>query len=154
MSKVTFRLATDEDAYFVGDNLRECDRLELQRGGTENPSLSPLRSLHASLIAWAMVREGRVIALFGVAPHKRAPGFGIVWLLGTEECERAAKALVSSGRYYVGLMSRLFARLGNLVDVENSTSRRWLRALGFIEGEILLLNGNPFVEVLYERPHV
>jgi hypothetical protein len=151
-STVTFRLATDEDACYVGENLRECDRLELSRGGNEPPLTSPLKSLHASLIAWTMVREGKPIALFGVGPLKGKPGVGVVWLLGTPGVERAARALVSSGRYYVSLMARLFPTLCNAVDIENSTSRRWLRALGFHEGETILMKGNPFVVILYRRP--
>lgn len=154
MSTITFRLATDEDAYYVGDNLRECDRVEIQRGGTEDPAISPLKSLHASLIAWAMVREGRAIALFGVAPFKLAERTGVVWLLGTPECGRAAKTLVRSGRYYVGLMSRLFPILLNAVDVENITSRNWLSALGFKEIASCELNGNPFVVVEHRSPNV
>lgn len=149
---ITFRPATDDDALHVGENLRESDRLELSRGGNDDPLKSPLKSLHKSLIAWTMVREGRAIAVFGVAPFKGHETTGIVWLLGTPELERAAKSLVMGGRYYVGLMSRLFPHLCNAVDVENSSTRRWLRALGFVEGDDVTINDNPFLLVHYRRP--
>jgi hypothetical protein len=93
-----------------------------------------------------MLRDGVPIAIFGVAPHKRHPGVGIVWLLGTPEVDRAAKALVKQGRYYVDLMQQLFPMLMNLVDIENSRTRRWLRALGFTEGHIhQTVAGHPFI---------
>lgn len=150
-----FRPATEEDARYIGANLRKSDRLELERGASESsPSAAPLRSLEASIIAWTLVSPaGTPIAVFGVAPDRRTPQAGIVWLLGTPELARAGKTLVAKGRYYVGLMSKLFAVLHNAVDAENLSTRRWLRALGFEEGDTVQAQrtDHPFTYVFYQR---
>lgn len=153
MKNVTFRPATDEDAAYVGVHLRESDRLEVLRSSGNAPSEAPLKGLRGSIIAWTMVcPEGRPLAVFGVAPDARENA-GVVWLLGTPEVSRFARTLVRAGRYYVGLMNKLFPVLHNCVDAENVSSLRWLEALGFSRSvdTIPSRTGHPF---FYVHRHV
>lgn len=152
---ITFRLATEADARAVGGSLREVDRLEIERGGTGHTPLSGAQhAIETSMIAWCAEEGGRPMAVFGVAPHHGAPGLGIVWLLATPGVEAHAREFILNGRYYVGLMSRLFQRLYNLVDAENLRTRRWLKRLGFVEGEAVFgkITNHPFIPVTYTRP--
>jgi hypothetical protein len=150
---ITFRLATEEDANAVGGSLREVDRLEILRGTGHDPITAPAVAVQDSLIAWSAVNgEGRVVAVFGVAPHS-VPQVGVVWLLATPEAEHETRAFLAKGRYYVGLMAKLYPTLMNWVDSENTRTRRWLNRLGFVEGEPRpgRLTGHLFIPVTYSH---
>ena len=150
---ITFHPATEADAQYVGRHLRRVDRIEIERGSGDSPSRAPLDSLLKSTIAWTMKWKDVPVAVFGVASSPQ-PGAGIVWLLGTPGVDRGAKAMVQQGRYYVDLMQRLYPVLFNAIDPTNTSTRRWLRALGFTEGaplvsrmgyEFLLISKGPNV---------
>lgn len=150
----SFRIATEEDARYVGLHLRDSDWLEIERTGSADPYGAPLRSIQKSLISWTMADpQGVPIAVWGVSPFT-LPGVGVVWLLGTPQLDRSGRYLIRQGAYYVDLMGRLFPEgLVNAVDVENSRTRRWLRALGFTEGETVKAStGHPFIIIHYKRP--
>jgi hypothetical protein len=151
---ITFSLATEEHARAVQLKLRAVDISEVAKAGS-NPMDTVERSLEASLIAWTMFRDGRPIAVFGVAPHKGAPGVGIVWLLGTDELVHAGRSLVKAGHYYVALMHKLFPKLVNAIDPENKRTRRWLAALGFVEvADLPMKTGAVFRVIQREATHV
>lgn len=151
---ITFRLATEEDAVYIGGNLREVDRLEISRAHPLPTAEGPTRGIRDSLISWTAVDpDGVPIAVFGVAPSGM-PRVGIVWLLATEGVEKYAREFVIKGQHYVSLMSKLFPCLTNAVDAENTRTRRWLRCLGFTESAAVhgKYTGHPFIPVTYVRP--
>jgi hypothetical protein len=155
---ISFQLATEEHARTVQQNLRAVDRLEVERsGGVARTCVET--SLKSSLIAWAMLRDGRPIAVFGAAPFQKPSKAmeqkGVVWLLGTDELTHAGKSLVQKGHYYVDLMLRLFpAGLMNAIDPENIRTRRWLRALGFVECGHWTSPANYTLTLIQKEPHV
>ncbi len=151
---IEYRLATVGDARQVGANLRHSDREELALSLGLDPEGATVMSVEKSVIAWAALKEGRAIAVFGVGPYPGQQRVGVVWFLATPEVADYAVQFVKTGRYYVRLMGRIYPRLVNAVYTKNLRSRRWLRALGFTEGQVLPEYGvgrAPFVLIAYDH---
>lgn len=75
--------------------------------------------------------NGRVVTIFGVAPKSILGGYGIPWLVGTDELERNQFAFLRRCRNAVNEMQALYPYLENYVDERNHVAKAWLHWLGF-----------------------
>lgn len=132
---IHMRRAEIGDAALIAENLRECDRLEIEASTPMNPSESIAQSIAASAACWTAVKDGAPIAVLGVTPISIMRGIGSPWLIGTMECDRVFVPFVRLTRTYIPIMHSLFPVLENMVDARNVKSIRWLKRLGFVFGD-------------------
>jgi hypothetical protein len=132
MSIVQIVAATDAHARHLAAHLREADRVEL---GTRSPA--QLRNLlleSVSISRWANVAllDGEVALMYGVAPTRENPRWGVPWLLGTDLMSKVRKQFIRTCRSEVELMHAHFTFLYNRVHDQNALAIRWLIWLGFV----------------------
>ena len=151
------RRARAEDVEPIGWNLRQSDVAELHDGVGVAPIPALLRSYRASSSAWTIAIGDEPVAMFGVAPDPDLYGFGHVWYLATARWDREGRRdMVVASRLFVDAMLDGFDLIGNFVDRRNPTSIKWLKHLGFTEGNdwIGTASGLPFVFMFKAAPHV
>lgn len=125
---------TEADIVELAENLREGDKLELER---ETGSTDYLRviteAVKRSPESFVMVDAyGRVVALFGCSPvGALVSPYGAPWCLGTDQLFKQASALMLVSRRYIHECRLKFPALVNYVDAENDLSIKFLAALGF-----------------------
>lgn len=142
--------ATPAAARTVAQHLRQADLHELQaaHGVAVDSARLLLQALRMSGASARMaVLGGRPIALFGCArAGTLLGGFGVPWLLGTDDCLRQGRALVRLGRLQVRDWHATHGVLRNWVDARNVVSIRWLQRLGFTLGDAVPygVQGLPF----------
>lgn len=112
-------------------NLRDADRWELMAAGHTDHRKAIADSLTLSTHAAAALIEGRVAAIFGLAPLSLLTGVGAPWLLGTDLVTQHRRALMRLAPAYIGAMLRAYPHLVNLVHADNEFAVRWLRRAGF-----------------------
>ncbi len=121
------RPATEADIKHISENLKEDDRAELSAAGYEPSAIIPLSHV-SKVLAWGP--EGAPMVIFGV--HREGRGVGRIWSLSTPEIlprwrtvHRASPALVQE-------LGRGYDILTNLKDARHEHHIRWLRSLGFV----------------------
>lgn len=129
------RAAVPEDVAPVAADLRENDRLELERFYEEEPEEVLRNSLRDSALAWTAVSpDDSPAAVWGVAAWPIDPRYGCPWLLGTDRIKESYSDFLWLSKHYDQLMSQYFFGLTNLVDAQYSGAIRWLEWLGFKRG--------------------
>lgn len=112
--------------------LRASDVAELQ---LSSPGRAPAeiledaweRSPRPTAFRW----HDRLCGVGGIVPDAHNAGCGIVWLLGSDELIRSARAFWQITRRSLLSEARGYRAVWNLVDPANTTTIRWLRRLGF-----------------------
>jgi len=122
-----------EAALFIGERLREDDRLEVAAtaGPDVDPALAVLESWQLSTASWLILDDtGLPIGIFGVAPHT-VPQLGVAWLLGTDGMADSAFSIAFQTRHYVRELHKEYPILWATVDARNELSMAWLEKAGF-----------------------
>lgn len=129
---VSIRKAQLADADWFAPRLREADVDELTASsgpdirGTLRRSI--IRSPHAAFVAES--ENLGPIALFGFGSSLMGDKI-VPWCVGTDGLLRRAKALTKYGRAYSQRSLDAAPLLENWVDVRNTASIRWLKAIGY-----------------------
>lgn len=145
--------ATLDHVKSLAPRLRKADREELAASTGGDPEEIITLSLAMSSLAWAWVRNGRTLAIFGVAPSG-SPGVGIPWLLASPGIARHKVYFVRRSVKYREAMLAAFPVLENWVDCRNTLSIQWLSWLGFGMAEVDPFYGLqrlPFIRFIYAR---
>lgn len=121
--------ATEAHARALAPRMRPRDVEEVRDAGALAPLDALLLSLGRSTYARALLLDGLVVAIWGVAPFGQIAGG--IWLLGSPELDRHPKLFLSIGRGEVARMSDMYLVLTNYVSAANTASIRWLKRLGF-----------------------
>lgn len=143
--------ATVEHALRVAEEMRACDRAEVQATSGDSPGVALLRSMQASLWTFACCTDdGIAFAVGGVSEIQ--PGSGSPWLLATDRLQDNSKWFLRQTRRVVASMHGSFPTLLNFVDARNIVSIHWLRWAGFeihptIPYGVLGLPFHPFSKV-------
>lgn len=139
------------DAEWVGEHLRDADAAEVRAATGASPVLSVLRSFAISTECYSIFRaeRGRVMAtpcaLFGVVPDLRNAGYGIVWLLATDDIRGAGISLLRAADGWLDHLSRNYPKgLHNYADKRNTLHIRWCKLAGFALGELRDIGGESF----------
>ena len=114
-------------------NLRQQDIDELRALGHEDLA-APIREgvTHSTWCHTALV-DGRVAAIFGVAPMgSLLDARGVPWMLGTDLVTANRRALARLAPGYISSMLRDYPHLMNIVHAKNTHATRWLRRAGFV----------------------
>lgn len=145
MPNITFRPATAEDAAHIGANLRAADIKELS---LSNPGEAPAALVEASRgwSVWSRTAEIDDVpaVIFGVTPSHEV-GWGVPWLLATDDAMPVARRLVRQCHAQVADMHKEYEYLHNQVHRENVVSIQWLRWLGFTIGTVPCGNDEQFL---------
>lgn len=138
------RLATVADAQAIAPQLRQCDIDECEAlAGAGSVLPMTLATIAASPLAWALERDGRLVALFGVAGNLLSDT-GAPWMFGTDEVSRCGRAVIRASQRYLPCMLKKFPKLANVVDARNKISIRWLKRIGFAFHPAIEIGGTPF----------
>jgi len=152
-------LATLRHAEDLAPRMRKADIDEVRASSGETPLEALIQSIAMSPMSWAWKVDGRVIAIFGVAPHPNSPAVGIPWLLGCPEVEQQKIHFLRQCRGYLKQMLDAFPVLTNYVDCRHTASIQWLSWCGFALCEVEPFYGAqrlPFIRFAMARgaPHV
>lgn len=131
MAEVLIRLTEAGDAEHLAQHLRPADAREVRAYGHTDPVHACQRSVAHSVLCWSAFIDGELAAILGCAPVSVVSGIGSPWMLGTPVLDAHARVLVRVTPGYIAKMLKAFPHLVNYVHVENVTSVRWLRRLGF-----------------------
>lgn len=138
---VVFRPATMDDAFAIGDALRDGDKKE---SAFIWPELSP-QEIVARCIGdtyasqgpcYTCVVEGVPACIFGIKITEMEPlRNGIIWLLCTDIPDKYPILFARYSKNMLDLLSKslLPIKLENSVWIEHKSARAWLKWLGFTE---------------------
>lgn len=128
--------ATLEHAKALAPRMRKGDVNEILASTGESPEDGLVFSVALSPLSWAYLRDGEVMAVFGVAPDSSRVGVGIPWMLAAEGFEKHGVTIVRHTRSYVRRMLDAFPVLENYVDCRNTPAIQWLSYSGFALCEV------------------
>lgn len=134
----------------IAQHMAHWDRIEAEAFG-----LVPRRALQRGVIGsthcWTALVDGAPVAMFGCTPV--SPWEATIWLLGTDEARRHARAFFEIGGAAVAIMLGTYDRLSNYVARGNVAAVRTLAHWGFtIGGAETLIGETSFLPFWIERP--
>lgn len=154
---VTFEPATVAHAEALAPLMRAEDLAECQALGYPTAHEALLVSLKNADIARAMLFDGEVAALFGLAVRRStvlgSSDVGLVWLLSGRAVARHPSAFLRHSRPVLAALLQHCATLGNCIDARYTGALRWAMWLGFDIGRPVALGpaGMPFCPVTITR---
>lgn len=138
----------------IAANLREGDRLEIERFYNKPPENVLHDSLEQSIMSWmAWDANGVPVALWGASKFRNPDDgvlYGVPWLLGTDAIGESYGDFLRLSRHFDTIMSRWFFGLANAVDAEYDGALRWLEWLGFQRGDTITTPGGHDFILMYK----
>lgn len=131
MPHVQILTATPEHVEQLLPHVRQADKDEFYAAARMDALQVMEQGLRISTRAWAGVVNGEVITIFGVAPGSLLSGYGIPWLVSTDQVQRHQKTFLRHCRPMLAEMLTSYPRLENYVDQRNVAAKAWLHWLGF-----------------------
>lgn len=117
----------------LATNMRDGDLAEVVASGRSDVFSGVFLSVKQS-IAYAVIDDDKVLAMFGVVPVRFEQGH-MIWLLGTHRLERYKKRFVRQSKDILEEWQRDYGVLYNFVHEDNRQTVRWLKWLGASFGE-------------------
>lgn len=131
MLEVSITPTTSEDLDELAEHMRDIDRKEC-RLTMPMPVRKALSLSHEVSYETLTGRvDGKLVAVFGIARMSTISSVGVPWMLGTPLVERYAMTVIRYNREMISKWEKQHSILKNYVHVDNETSIRWLRWLGF-----------------------
>jgi hypothetical protein len=127
------RKAELKDALELAPKMRKGDRQEIMASDGATPLESlvvPFTQKNAKIYTIVGTEAEGVIGMFGSSPIKEE-GYGIVWLLSSEDLFKHIKQFIKECPKWVEDMSKDYDYVYNFVDERNWKSLKWLQFLGF-----------------------
>ena len=159
VSKPYVRLAAREDAISLAPRLRKEDVEEIAHGSGLKPEAALRYALQVSNIAYAVIYESRVVALFGVSQELHwndGVGIGYPWMLASPDIRRIRKSFLRECSIYVQSWLKVHGKLEGMVWAKNTVHTQWLKWLGFSLDPAIPhgINNEPFQRFYMEENHV
>ena len=128
---VTIRPSKVEDAYLLGNNLRESDKREIKAGSGRGPleALVTAFKLSDPDLRWTALYNDEPIVMWGVSGLNQTTGS--IWLLASDEIYSIRKIFLMNCPSYLKTMHERYQHLYNWVDIKHESSLHWLHGLGF-----------------------
>lgn len=107
------------------------NELSVHEGQINQHALTPdnLRALVLAGKAWAVKKDGKLIALMGHTPMWI--GRTVMWAYLSKDCGRVMVALTRAIAAEINRMQVDFLRIEAYAEVEHREGNRWLKAMGF-----------------------
>jgi hypothetical protein len=116
----------------LAEELRDCDREELEAANFSPVEEIIRQSVNLSTCSCAATTpDGKLVALFGVAPPTLVGDKGAMWMLATDRLYKYPVGATKLARRFVEYSLRLYPQLENWVFEGNTHSVAWLKVLGF-----------------------
>lgn len=147
---IVIRPATLSDAEFIGENLRESDRIELSLCQQSSPEVAVITSYACSTWVRSVIVDSTPTLIYGVSPTCD-PAAGLVWMVATDKIHEIAHEFIDGCKDQVKLMQDQFHRLFNQVHKGNTLSIEWLEWLGFYVDRTPAGPGGEFFNFWRER---
>jgi len=124
-----------EDAVYIAQNLRYADSVEIEasRGGPKFVE-ALVDGFYASEQPMTFHVDGSPAAMFGVVPAD-LEGACRIWLLGTEDIEKASMYFLRNCRWWFERITEDYNFIFNFAHKDNELHLKWLRWMGFDIGE-------------------
>lgn len=154
---IEIRPATEEDAKYVGANLRPADRVEGTIATGKDPVQVVVDSWRASARSYAVFPAGSSApcAIYGTAPTPARPDLGIAWMLCTPEVTRVARGILQEAPEQLHALLQDYAGgLQALAWSGNHLHIRWCRRLGFTEVGRVSHNDETFIHLFRSNSSV
>lgn len=147
---------TREHIENLAPRLREMDREELLLATGRSPEVALMDSFEFSEESWAAVEDGVVLCVFGLGAHPQGEGWGVPWLLASEEFYDHGFRFARECRAGIERMHSKYPRLINMVYGTNHKAMRWLKWCGFHFHEPIKAGpyGATFIPFTKERTNV
>jgi hypothetical protein len=142
-SNISIRESVPDDIHSLSSSLREPDRLEVLASGS-TPFEALTESYKASTIRLSAFLNGKIIAMFGIAPKTILGETAVVWLLTAPEVEQIKFTFVKLSKRHVKLFLEQYPILENWVDSRYTQAIKWLELLGAKFDLEQNVNGIPF----------
>ena len=113
----------------IEPRLRRADVEEIRAMTGMEPKIPLAFSIANAAPGWAVEKDGRTEAVFGVGPVNAE--LGRPWLVGTDEVAKHPVLFYRMSRGIIDAMRERYRRLENWVDARNGLSIRWLKWAGF-----------------------
>lgn len=136
----------------IAAGMREIDREECRALG-RSPKSAVRWGLATSLSAYTAIGDGKPVAMIGVGAESMLEGKGTIWMLGTEDVFRSARALLTYGPLLIDMWLERFRVLENIISLDNTKGINLLMKLGFTMDitDVRVLNGVEFIPFWIER---
>lgn len=128
MTRVEIEHADIRHAELVAANMREDDRREIEASHGGDHFRICMESIRSSRRAYALLLDGEVAAIFGVAPAGDA---GAIWALTTKAVERHPVTFYRMSKLALEVFRAEFYLLFNAVDARYTRAVQWVQRLGF-----------------------
>ena len=144
MAKITMRLPTDQDIIELADTLRQSDRDELAVVCCYSAREAVLKSVLATDpdFLFAAHAGGTLLCIGGASSPSLLSPVAVPWLLATDEMNKYTQRLTKDAKRGVRMMLDKWPILTNVIDVRNTMTIRWLKAIGFEFKETFAVRDN------------
>ena len=115
----------------VADTMRQADIDEVAASHGHAPLKALQAGLKVSDFVVAVVIDDDPVAIFGLSKCNPITGSGVPWLLSSESALKHKREFLLQSPKVIEQMLEICPYLFNFVHIENRTSIRWLRWLGF-----------------------
>ena len=143
------RKSEESDINIVADNLRKEDADEVVAQGYKDCREAVGESYKASAVRFTLEKEGKAIAMFGIAPidDKSAR----IWMLGTPEVSTIKKTFCEYSIIVINHFLNMCPVLIAQVDGRYKKTHRWLKWLGATKSEPYKINHIEFNNYIFDR---
>lgn len=145
---ITIVEATSDHAHAI--DLRDGDAREVGAFGLSQEE-SVTTMIRHSAAAFCALDGGKPLMIWGIQCQSLIGHTAHLWALSGKGIERHRKELLRRSYDFVEGMQDRFYRLEAMVDPTYEQGRRWVRWLGFEDGDWLTIGGRVFVRVWRER---
>ncbi len=130
-AEVKFVEPTDELVEFIAVNMRQADADEVWASHHHLPYEALMSSWDLSHSAVVVTVNDEPCVMMGLVIRDILAGSGVPWMLGTEGALKYKRNFLTQVPAVIDEMLSVCPRLFNYVHVENKTSVKWLKRIGF-----------------------
>tara|TARA_R100001129_G_scaffold104546_1_gene71469 strand:+ start:470 stop:940 length:471 start_codon:yes stop_codon:yes gene_type:complete len=133
MSGGYVREATESDAIILAPFLREMDCIEITAVSGKNPleGLLDVFSAPNAKVHSIVQNDGTIMGIFGVTDCAHGSGYGVPFLLASNQLEQHSKEFLRHCKKWVKELESEYPCLYNFIHTQNFVAMRWLQWCGF-----------------------
>ena len=149
----TVRTSRLEDIKPIAKHMRIEDVEELWKSHNRTPEEALMIAFKDSTECLTVEKNGKPIAMFGVAPNSLSGDETTIWLVGTPKIEKVQRAFGKHSKDFIEKMLKIYPILSNYVDVTNKKTIKWLKWCGAKFGSAVPygINGELFMRFEFRR---
>lgn len=129
---VRYADATREHAWQLSQAMRQADRDEVRASGGFTPYDAALTSLEKSEVAWTLVFNDCIAAMWGLAAFPElGENVAVPWLLTTDVVDRYPMTFLRCCKSELDVLLDWYPVLVQAIDARHQVAVRWAKWLGF-----------------------